>query len=224
SGRPNYVWDPLAGAERLGRFGWKAGEAGLMQQTAAAAFGDMGLTSALHPEQSCPPPQHACQAAPAAAGPELSAERLAALVAYLRYLAPPPRQNAENPAVKRGKKLFHATGCAACHIPSAQTGPPFAGQKIAPYSDLLLHDMGQGLADNRPDFTATGQEWRTPPLWGLGALMAVNGHEFLLHDGRARGIAEAILWHGGEARPAREAFSTMDAGARADLLAFLRSL
>ncbi|MBT3928840.1 MAG: thiol oxidoreductase, partial [Rhodospirillaceae bacterium] len=187
SGRPNYVWDPLAGAERLGRFGWKAGEAGLMQQTAAAAFGDMGLTSALHPEQSCPPPQHACQAAPAAAGPELSAERLAALVAYLRYLAPPPRQNAKDPAVQRGEALFHTTGCAACHTPSAQTGPPFAGQKIAPYSDLLLHDMGQGLADNRPDFTATGQEWRTPPLWGLGALMAVNGHEFLLHDGRARG-------------------------------------
>lgn len=224
SGRANYVWDPLAGAKRLGRFGWKAGEAGLMQQTAAAAFGDMGLTSALHPEQSCPPPQQACQATPAVEGPELSAARLAALTAYLRYLAPPPRQNTNDPAVKRGEKLFRTSGCAACHTPSAQTGPPFAGQDIAPYSDLLLHDMGQALADNRPDFAASGQEWRTPPLWGLGSLKAVNGHEFLLHDGRARGIAEAILWHDGEALPARENFRTMSAEARADLLAFLRSL
>ena len=224
SGRPNYVWDALAAAKRLGRFGWKAGEAGLMQQTAGAAFGDMGLTSALHPEQSCPPPQHACQAAPAAEGPELSAARLAALTAYLRFLAPPPRQNAEDPAVRRGEALFHTTGCAACHTPSAQTGPPFAGQNIAPYSDFLLHDMGKGLADNRPDYLASGQEWRTPPLWGLGSLKAVNGHEFLLHDGRARGIAEAILWHGGEAKAAREKFRTMPAEARTDLLAFLRSL
>jgi CxxC motif-containing protein (DUF1111 family) len=225
SGRPNIVWDPVAGAERLGRFGWKAGEAGLLQQTAGAAFGDMGLTSSLYPEQSCPPPQQACRtAAVAASAPELSDKRLAALTVYLRYLAPPPRRGAQDPAVLHGENLFEIAGCAACHTPSARTGPPLAGHDIAPYSDLLLHDMGAGLADGRPDFKAIGREWRTPPLWGLGSLIAVNGHEFLLHDGRARGIAEANIWHGGEAERAKETFRKMSAATRADLLAFLRSL
>jgi len=243
SGRPNLVWDAQGGKTRLaggktrlaggklglGRFGWKANVADLRQQAAGAAFGDMGLTSALHPGPSCPPPQRACRDAARTPGaPELGADRLAALTAYLRYLAPPPRRNAEDPAVLRGEKLFASAGCAACHTPRARTGegapPPLAGRDIAPYSDFLLHDMGKGLADGRPDFAADEREWRTPPLWGLGSLMAVNGHEFLLHDGRARGIAEAILWHGGEAAPAAEAFRTMNAGARSDLLAFLRSL
>ena len=227
SGRANYVWDPLSQSRRLGRFGWKANVAGLYQQAADAAFGDMGLTSALHPKHSCPPPQQACREA-GGEGVELSAKRLAALTAYLQGLAPPPRQTQEDPAIERGKKLFKSTGCAVCHTPHMQTGdseiPALAARNIALYSDLLLHDMGQALADNRPDFVATGQEWRTPPLWGLGSLMAVNGQEFLLHDGRARGIAEAILWHGGEGEMAKENFRKMPQAARRDLLAFLRSL
>lgn len=229
SGRPNHVWDPLSKTRRLGRFGWKANQAGLAQQAAAAAFGDMGLTSTLHPGPTCPPPQRACLAASAATDfPELSDERLAALTAYLRYLAPPARQGRDDPAVRRGAALFASAGCAACHTPTARTGKnavrALSERDITPYSDLLLHDMGEGLADGRPDFEADGREWRTPPLWGLGSLKAVNGHEFLLHDGRARGIAEAILWHGGEAAAAREAFRTMAAVKRRDLIAFLRSL
>ena len=234
SGRPNHVWDPLSGARRLGRFGWKANQAGLHQQAAAAAFGDMGLTSALHPGPACPPPQRACREAAAAAaaaadgGAELSTERLAALTAYLRYLAAPARRQLDDPAVGRGELLFASAGCAACHTPRARTGedaaPSLSRRDIAPYSDLLLHYMGAGLADGRPDFEADGREWRTPPPWGLGSLESVNGHRFLLHDGRARGIGEAILWHGGEAAGAREAFRTMAPALRADLLAFLRSL
>ena len=229
SGRPNHVWDPLSGTRRLGRFGWKANQAGLHQQAAAAAFGDMGLTSALHPGPVCPPVQRACrEAAAATSTPELSGERLVALTAYLRYLAPPARRQLDNPAIGHGEKLFELAGCAACHAPRARTDtgalPALAGRDIAPYSDLLLHDMGEGLADGRPDFDANGREWRTPPLWGLGAIEAVNGHVFLLHDGRARGIAEAILWHGGEAEAAKESFRTMAAAQRRHLLAFLRSL
>ncbi|MDA1357864.1 MAG: c-type cytochrome [Proteobacteria bacterium] len=229
SGRPNHVWDPLNKSHSLGRFGWKANQAGLVQQAAGAAFGDMGLTSTLHPGPTCPPPQRACLAASAATDiPELSDERLAALTAYLRYLAPPARHGQENPAVRRGEKLFASAGCAACHTPTARTAknavPALSERDITPYSDLLLHDMGQGLADGRPDFEADGREWRTPPLWGLSSLEAVNGHKFLLHDGRARGIAEAILWHGGEALAAREGFRTMAVEKRRDLIDFLRSL
>ena len=229
SGRPNYVWDPMSGSHRLGRFGWKASQVGLQQQAAAAAFSDMGLTSTLYPGPTCPPPQRACLAASAATdNPELSDERLAALTAYLRYLAPPVRQERVDLAARRGDKLFTTAGCAACHTPTARTGKndvqALSERDITPYSDLLLHDMGEGLADGRPDFEADGREWRTPPLWGLGSLKAVNGHEFLLHDGRARGIAEAILWHGGEATAAQEAFRNMAATNRRDLIAFLRSL
>ena len=230
SGRPNYVWDPLSESRRLGRFGWKANVAGLYQQAADAAFGDMGLTSALHPTQSCPPPQRACRDS-GEEGFELSAKRLTALTAYLQALAPPApplRQGISDLAVERGKQLFKSTGCVACHTPEVRTGdskiPALAERDITPYSDLLLHDMGDGLADNRPDFAASGEEWRTPPLWGLGSLKAVNGHEFLLHDGRARGIAEAILWHGGEGEKAKENFRKMPQAARHDLLAFLRTL
>ena len=229
SGRANYVWDPVDEAMRLGRFGWKANQAGLRQQAAAAAFGDMGLSSELHPGPGCTPLQPACRAAEAGEGAaELSGDRLAALAAYLRYLAPPARLGRSDPGVTRGEALFHAAGCAACHTPQYRTGAhaetALSGRDIQPYSDFLLHDMGEGLADQRPDFAADGREWRTPPLWGLGSLEAVNGHEFLLHDGRARGMAEAILWHGGEAASARNAFRALAAPARGDLLAFLRSL
>jgi len=135
----------------------------------------------------------------------------------------------DDPTVARGYVRFTETGCAACHRPTLGTGdhptlPALSGQTIHPYTDLLLHDMGEGLADGRPDFEASGREWRTPPLWGIGLLAAVNGHAYYLHDGRARTLTEAILWHGGEAEEARERFLELEAPERAALIRFLESL
>lgn len=227
SGRVNRVWNTASGAVRLGRFGWKANKASLRDQTAGALLGDMGITTTVFPEQNCPAPQTGCRAAPNV-GIEADDTVLDDLTFYMESVAVPARRQIDDPAVKRGEALFQAIGCAACHIPSMATGdhrnPAVRNQNIQPFTDLLLHDMGPDLADGRPDFLASGAEWRTPPLWGLGLIEAVNGHMFLLHDGRARGIAEAILWHGGEAATAREAFRTMPADQRADLLAFLESL
>ena len=148
---------------------------------------------------------------------------------YAQNLAVPARRGASDAAVLKGKMLFHQAGCAACHTPSFTTGtaegqPHLSNQRIWPYSDFLLHDMGDGLADGRPDYLADGREWRTPALWGLGLVETVLPGASFLHDGRARTIAEAILWHGGEAEPAREAFRTADAADRAALLAFLHAL
>ena len=140
----------------------------------------------------------------------MSDEFLEKLTLYTMTIAVPAQRNANEPVVKQGEELFRAMGCDSCHMPTLQTKsaehfPELENQTFHPFTDLLLHDMGEGLADNRPDFEATGREWRTPPLWGLGLIPVVNKHDFLLHDGRARGAAEAILWHGGEAgeRPAR---------------------
>jgi CxxC motif-containing protein (DUF1111 family) len=229
SGRPNRVWDPRARATRLGRFGWKANQAGLEQQNAGAFLGDLGITSPLAPDESCPAAQVACAAAPSGGSPELPQEKLDQVTYYSRLLAVPARRDARDPDVLRGKARFRDAGCAACHTPVLVTGqlagvPEVSGQTIRPYTDLLLHDLGEALADDRPDFLATGREWRTPPLWGLGLIATVNEHMFLLHDGRARGLAEAILWHGGEAEPAREAFRALPAPDRAALLRFLESL
>ena len=147
---------------------------------------------------------------------------------YAQTLAVPARRNIDDPIARRGEFLFLNAGCAACHTPEFVTGEhpvaALAGQPIQPFTDLLLHDMGPGLADGRPDFEATGQEWRTPPLWGIGLIEAVNQHDFLLHDGRARGMAEAILWHGGEAEGAKERFRAMAKADREALIAFLKSL
>jgi CxxC motif-containing protein (DUF1111 family) len=128
-----------------------------------------------------------------------------------------------------GEKIFYEVGCAACHTPTVRTGtladvPSVSYQLIHPYTDLLLHDMGPDLADDRPDFQATGREWRTPPLWGVGLVETVNGHANFLHDGRARGLMEAVLWHGGEAKKSRDAVLNLSSGARAALIKFLESL
>jgi CxxC motif-containing protein (DUF1111 family) len=229
SGRANRPWDVAAGRRALGRFGWKANQPSLRQQTAGAMHGDLGVTSSLFPAESCPAPQLECAAAPSGGAPELDENKLDDLTFYGQTLAVPARRDAGDPTVLRGKRLFRAAGCAACHVPRWVTGthpevPELSGQTIWPYTDLLLHDMGPELADGRPDFDASGSEWRTPPLWGIGLLGAVNGHDDLLHDGRARGLAEAILWHGGEGEAAREAFRAMVAEDRAALLRFLRSL
>ncbi|TXH99115.1 MAG: c-type cytochrome, partial [Pseudomonas sp.] len=161
--------------------------------------------------------------------PEVSDNILASVLFYTRNLAVPARRNVDALEVRRGKQLFTAAGCAKCHTPSFVTAadaaePELARQTIRPYSDLLLHDMGDGLADGRPEFQASGRQWRTAPLWGIGLTEAVNGHTQFLHDGRARNLLEAILWHGGEAEQARQAVIEFDAREREALLAFLNSL
>jgi len=228
SGRPNRVWDVAEQRVALGRFGWKANQPSLRQQAAGAALGDMGITTSLFPEQNVMPGQADAAAAASGGRPEMSDPQLEKLVFYLRTLAVPAPRNLDDPAVRRGEALFEQMSCAACHTPSMTTGEhplaQLADQRIYPYTDLLLHDMGPGLADGRPDFEATGRAWRTPPLWGIGLTETVNGHTFFLHDGRARNLEEAILWHGGEAEAAREAFRTLPAADRAALVAFLKSL
>jgi len=229
SGRPNRVWDPVAGTLALGRMGWKANQAGLLQQNAGAFLGDIGITSPLFPEQNCPLPQADCARAVGGGSPEIDDDKLALVTTYTRLLAVPARRDVDDPEVRRGQRTFRSLGCDGCHVETLRTDgtaslPELANQTFHPYTDLLLHDMGEGLADGRPDFAASGSEWRTPPLWGLGLLATVNRHTTLLHDGRARDPEEAILWHGGEAEPARDAYAALDAGARTALLRFLDSL
>lgn len=229
SGRANQVWDHASQSTRLGRFGWKAGQPSLNQQNADAFFNDMGLSTSLLAGSSCTAAQTDCRSAPHGGEPEVSDNILAQVLFYTRNLAVPARRNVDDPQVLAGKSLFHEAGCQRCHTPSFTTAsdaaePELAGQIIRPYTDLLLHDMGDGLADNRAEFLASGREWRTPPLWGIGLTETVNGHTRFLHDGRARNLLEAILWHGGEAEAARQKVMTYDAGQRAALLAFLNSL
>jgi CxxC motif-containing protein (DUF1111 family) len=229
SGRANLVWDPIAAEPRLGRFGWKANQPGVEQQVAGAFLGDIGITSPLHPQQNCPAAQTECIAALTGGEPEADQETIDQVTYYSRLLAVPARRDFQAADVLRGKVLFDEAGCASCHTPRFQTGenaalPELSHQTIFPFTDLLLHDMGDELADGRPDFLATGNEWRTPPLWGLGLVHVVNDHTNFLHDGRARDTTEAILWHGGEGTAAREAFRTMPASDRAALVRFVESL
>lgn len=228
SGRPNQVWDSRVEATTIGRFGWKANVATVEQQVAGAFHGDIGITSTLHPNQDCPPAQTECAAAADGGSPELTDERLATVTFYNRTLSVPAMRGADEDDVIAGYDVFDELGCSSCHTPTLRTGEAdiatLADQTIHPYTDLLLHDMGPGLADGRPDFEASGTEWRTPPLWGLGLIDDVNGQRFLLHDGRARTIEEAILWHGGEGEASREAFRSLDEEGRRRLLAFLEGL
>ena len=228
SGRVNLVWHVRARDTSLGRFGWKANVPTVEQQIAGAFHGDIGITSPLFAKENCPDKQAACQSALNGGAPEIGEERLGKVVFYNQTLAVPAMRNIDDPQVRRGAGLFLQSGCAACHTPSHTTGDhqvtALAGQVIFPYTDLLLHDMGEGLADNRPDFLADGGEWRTPPLWGIGLIENVNNHTRLLHDGRARNVAEAILWHDGEGLEAREEFRKMSREDREALLRFLESL
>lgn len=228
SGRMNFVYDEASSKKLAGRFGWKANATDLRTQNADAALGDIGLTSTLRVQANCPAAQTACAAAPDGGKPELSDEFLDRLTEYVQLLGVADRRDAQAADVQRGEAVFARLRCGACHVPQLRTGTAaiaaLSQQTIAPYTDLLLHDLGDGLADGRPDHLASASEWRTPPLWGLGLVPTVNGHSFYLHDGRARDLAEAILWHGGEAQAAREGFRLSGADDRAALLAFLRSL
>lgn len=229
SGRANQVWDRAQQRTTLGRFGWKAGQPTLNQQNAEAFANDMGLTSTLVAQDNCSELQRDCHNAPNGGEFEVSDSILASVLFYTRNLGVPARRDADTPHVLAGKNLFYRAGCQGCHTPQFTTAtnaaePELANQAIRPYSDLLLHDMGTGLADNRPEFLANGQEWRTPPLWGIGLTETVNGHTQFLHDGRARNLLEAIAWHGGEAQASKQVVLTFNADERAALLAFLNSL
>ncbi|MEM9221437.1 MAG: di-heme oxidoredictase family protein [Pseudomonadota bacterium] len=236
SGRPSRVRDPLTGEITLGRFGWKASMPTVKVQSADAFAGDIGISTSVFrdPYGDCVPGQHECRAMPngiqVAFGDFEAPDPVLELVAfYARNLAVPARRDLGDKEVLAGKELFYKTGCAACHTPKFVTSrnatdENHAFQLIWPYTDLLLHDMGEGLADHRPVGTASGREWRTPPLWGIGLTQTVNGHTNFLHDGRARNLLEAILWHGGEAEAARETVVAMSPRERAALIRFLESL
>lgn len=228
SGRANMVWDVRRQQTGLGRFGWKASVPTVEQQVAGAFLGDIGITSSLFPDENCPAGQDECAAALNGGKPEIPDFRLDRVTFYNRTLAAPAMRDVDDPQVRQGAGLFLKAGCNACHTPKHTTGESdiaaLSGQVIFPYTDLLLHDMGDGLADGRPDFLANGREWRTPPLWGIGLVDNVNRHTRFLHDGRARNLAEAILWHGGEGAEAKEAFRNYSRAEREALLRFLDSL
>ncbi|MDO8845655.1 di-heme oxidoredictase family protein [Methylicorpusculum sp.] len=229
NGRPNWVWDSEKQQKTIGRFGLKANVAKLKQQIAGAFIGDMSITSSLHPIENCSLTQTACQQAPSARQPELDDRQLKAVLTYLRLLQVPAKRAADDSMVQQGERLFVSTGCAACHSPSLQTGdfpemPALSQQTLHPYTDLLLHDMGEELADDRPDFEASARDWRTPPLWGIGLIKKINGHSTFLHDGRARNKMEAILWHGGEAQFVRTRFEQLPSLERRSIIRFLESL
>lgn len=229
SGRLNQVRNDLTGKLAVGRFGWKSNQPNLRQQAAEALAGDIGITSELHPEESFTAAQTAASSQQDGGLPEADKLMLDRLERYLRGLSVPARRNTGDPMAQQGAALFEKLRCAACHVPELKTGDTHSmqelrGQTIRPFTDLLLHDMGAGLADGRPDGEATGTEWRTAPLWGIGLTGVVNRNVFYLHDGRARTLTEAILWHGGEAIAAREAFKILKRQDRDAVLKFLESL
>ncbi len=229
NGRPNYVKDDATGKLLLGRFGWKANQPTLKQQVAAAHIGDMGITSSLYHEQNCPKVQLQCQAAHQTGKHELTDPAWEAVTFFLASVEAPNRQRPDSGKYIQGEKLFRIAGSNSCHVPEMKTGKfplltAIENKTFNPYTDLLLHDMGEDLADNRPDFKAGGRDWRTAPLWGLGLSRRVNGSMDLLHDGRARSVLEAILWHGGEAKKARDQFAGMKKEERDALIAFVQAL
>ena len=229
NGRPNRVWDAVNKRLALGRYGWKANVPSLKQQIAAAAIGDMGVNSNLFPEQNCPPAQTICAKQLPGNFPEIIDHEIVALELWLQGLAVPARRDVNDPEVRRGAALFSSAQCAVCHVPEMKTGkfsklPQLSDQVFHAYTDMLLHDMGDELADGRPDFKAGPRDWRTPPLWGLGLSQTVSGSAAMLHDGRARNVTEAVLWHGGEAEGAREAFRNMPRADRQALVKFVQAI
>jgi CxxC motif-containing protein (DUF1111 family) len=232
SGRPNLVWDPERRRTVVGRFGLKANQATLRSQVAAALRDDLGITNPVFAEEVCTAAQPECLAAPDGRGRdgvEIANQPFEAMMSFARSIGVPTRRKAEHPMVLAGRERFYAAGCQDCHRPSFVTvedrdQPHLSRQEIWPYTDLLLHDLGEDLADGRSDYQATGSEWRTPPLWGVGLARAVLRETGFLHDGRARTVEEAILWHGGEARESRDRFVRLDERQRRQLLSFVRSL
>ncbi len=229
NGRPNYVRDDINKKISLGRFGWKANQPSIKQQVASAFLADIGINSAIYPEQSCTPVQKECLAAISGKEPELRDELWEPITFWSQSLDVPAQRNRETAEFKTGEKLFESAGCSGCHVSEMRTGkyaavPQLSNKLIRPYTDLLLHDMGPDLADGRPDFKASGSDWRTPPLWGVGLSMQVNASNSFLHDGRARNLLEAIVWHGGEAKTSRDKFIAFTKKQRDELIYFLSSI
>ena len=229
SGKINWDWDKANQKHSVGRFGWKSEETSVASQVAGAFLGDIGITTPLHMENSCAEEQELCQEEANEEEPEINQNLYDKVVLYTSLLAVPMRRSWDSEPVLDGKKLFLEIGCDSCHTPSHTTEihdvfPELSEQKIFPYTDLLLHDMGEGLSDNRHSFDAEGSEWRTPPLWSVGLVESVNGHTRFLHDGRARNLTEAILWHGGEASASQKEFTALSKEERILIITFLESL
>lgn len=236
SGKVNRVWDGDAGKVTIGRFGWKAGMPSIRQQSGSAFAGDIGISNPVARDAwgDCTETQHVCRSALHGDSPqydnlEANEEVLALVTHYSRNLAVPTRRDVDAAPVLQGKRVFYESGCVSCHVPKYVTRtdaarPAHSHQLIWPYTDLLLHDMGDSLADGRPEGDAGGREWRTPPLWGIGLTETVSGHTFFLHDGRARSLLEAILWHGGEAEAAVATVKNLSKADRDALIKFLESL
>lgn len=226
SGKANYVWDPVERRTILGRFGWKANTGTLLVQCTAAYVEDMGITNYVFSRETGHDQSNGQDGRDD--DPEIQRPVVDQVVLYCQTLAVPGARNINSKSVKEGARLFENLECSKCHTPKQQTGPSpisaLAFQTIYPYTDMLLHDMGEDLADGRPDFLASGREWKTRPLWGIGLTGLVNGHTTFLHDGRAKNLTEAILWHGGEAEKAKEKFKQLSETKRKALLDFLNSL
>ncbi len=225
SGKPNHVWDDQKQEMVVGRFGWKSNNPNLLQQSAAAYNEDMGITNFIFQKEN----SYGQSQGVSSDVYDVTDSLLQSVSFYIRTLAVPARRNANDDEVVRGKLMFNEVGCASCHVPKQKTKtnvafPEISGQTIYPYTDLLVHDMGEDLADHRPDFEASGFEWRTAPLWGIGLTQVVNGHNNFLHDGRARSLMEAVLWHGGEAQQAKDKVKAMSRSDRDALIRFLESL
>lgn len=215
SGKINLVFDIASGTKKAGRFGFKASHPSVLQQSAAALFHDMGVTNSLFNNTNDEP--------------EMSDEDLAKVLFFQQVSAIHTARNQDLPEVQAGKEIFQRINCSACHVMTLKTGPSeipeIALQEFHPFTDLLLHDMGPGLADKRAEFFAQGSEWRTTPLWGLGITKQLARHKTgFLHDGRARSIEEAILWHDGEAKRSKKAFMKLKFEDRKNLVEFLKSL
>lgn len=232
SGRPNIVWDHEQKKQTIGKFGLKASQPNLKQQIADAFVNDIGITTSIFQNESLTEIQkkHPNYTQSLSGGsPEADDKVLERIRTYLATVAPPARRNVEDITVRRGQNIFHSIQCASCHIPEMKTRgnaflPELSNQTIRPYSDFLLHDMGEGSSDHREDYLASGSEWRTPPLWGIGLQHIVSKHSFFLHDGRAGNVIEAILWHGGEAKKSRDQFIALPQSDKEALFRFLQSL
>jgi CxxC motif-containing protein (DUF1111 family) len=225
-GKPNYVWDVVKNKMSIGKFGHKCERPTLEQQVAEALQQDIGITNKLFPTENC---VNQSQYYDDGLNPEITDSTLSALVYYMKTIAVPARRNVTDPQVLRGEQLFKQAKCAGCHRPTIVTDvsitlPQLSNQTIHPYSDLLLHDLGSGLADGRAVYSATGQEWRTCPLWGIGLTQIVTGQTSFLHDGRASTLEQAILWHGGQANYSKIFFTHLPKNDRDAVIAFLNSL
>ena len=244
-GTANYAYDPETGQVRLGRYGWKAGKVSLRHQVTNAALLDMAVTSSVYPKLDCLAGPQGCDPATAEAG--LPEEAVTAMTQYLQLLAVPAQRSVpsgfpkgvaalayldvDSAKIAAGEKVFKEIRCVACHVSEIKTSDrsefdEVRNQTIKPYTDLLLHDMGPELADNFSEGLASGSMWRTPALWGIGYTQFVAGGTPVgyLHDGRARTLTEAILWHGGEAEVIKNRFVQLPTAQREALLAFLNSL